>query len=987
MTHGFSRSIGSQNVTRLEEDDQRNVRLKPGDSILGRYTVKEELGQGGMGIVYRCHDTIGKVDVAIKGLPPEVSHSDSEMEGILENYQLVRVLRHPNIAGVTSLEQDTATRDYYLVMDIAAGESLEQWRRRNRDAGMAAKLAILRQVAEALDYAHGAGVMHRDIKPENIMIDADGHVSVLDFGLAERIRTSLSRVSMAVTSRSGTPGYKSPEQWRAQPQGAAADMYSLGVVAYVLLSGRLPFDSSETEILRLAVLNDPMPPVRGVPSGVNVALRRALAKKPEDRFKSCVEFVNALAGKKSAGRNSPSKEDDGSAGRVGTAAKALLAFALLAALAGGVYFGWIRRDEGRRDEGRRDYAVEAATAKPAKENVGAAKPVKVKEYIRDTKPVDEDVKVAKPVKEVVKASMPVKEDVKASMPVKEDISDAMPVKEESGNAKDVAEPTKPEQKPEIPEQDRTSSGKTEIETPDELEQLLSADKTDKFFEAYNNNRYEEAGRLINSINLENVTVQFCLGWMYANGYGVKKDEAEAVKWYRKAADQNDADAQRNLGIMYDKGEGVKQDKVEAAKWFRKAAEQNDANAQLNLGYIYANGIGGVDKNLAEAVKWYRKAAEQDYKYAQFVLGQSYENGWGIKKDEVEAAKWYHKAAEQNYAAAQRNLGSMYEDGRGVKKNEAEAVKWYRKAAEQNDAAAQRDLGSMYKDGRGVKKDEAEALKWYRKAAEQNDANAQLNVGYMYLYGHGVEKDENEALKWYRKAAEQNYVYAQSTLGLCYENGWGIKKNEAEAVKWYRKAAEQNYAAAQRNLGSMYEDGRGVKKDEAEALKWYRKAAEQGDEDAKKALKRLNEASDIKSEPQTTSDAPPTNAATVTETTTYVVQPGDTLSTLSKRTRIKIDAIKKANPQIKGDYLIVGQKLTIPGKVKIEPPKAVVPPATPQPYTGPTKTYVVKAGDTLPDIARAHKISITQLKAMNNMKSDVSVVGRKLTVPDPAAAAK
>lgn len=297
MMHGFSISIGSQNVTLRDEDDKRNVRLKPGASILGRYIVKEELGQGGMGIVYRCHDSIGKVDVAIKGLPPEVSHSDSEMEGILENYQLVRILRHPNIAGVTSLEQDKTTRDYYLVMDIAAGESLEQWRRRNRDAGIPMKLAILRQVAEALDYAHGVGVIHRDIKPENIMIDADGHVSVLDFGLAERIRTSLSRVSMAVTSRSGTPGYKSPEQWRAQPQGAAADMYSLGVVAYVLLSGRLPFDSSETEILRLAVLNDPVPPVCGVPSSANAALRRALAKNPEDRFKSCVEFVEALHGR------------------------------------------------------------------------------------------------------------------------------------------------------------------------------------------------------------------------------------------------------------------------------------------------------------------------------------------------------------------------------------------------------------------------------------------------------------------------------------------------------------------------------------------------------------------------------------------------------------------------------------------------------------------------------------------------------------------
>ncbi len=303
-----SKSIGTRRVTLRDDEVRKSVRFRPGDSILNRYTVIEELGQGGMGVVYKCRDTVGKVDVAIKGLPPEVSHNDLEMEDILENYQLVHTLRHPNIVGVTSLEQEIADRskgnvtlpdtpgDYYLVMDFAAGENLERWLKRNRNADLSVKFSILRQVADALDYAHECGVIHRDIKPENIMVDSHGHVSVLDFGLAERIRTSLSRVSMAVTSRSGTPGYKSPEQWKAQPQGAAADMYALGVVAYVLLSGRLPFDSDDMGVLRLAILNDPVPSIHGVSSHINAALRRALAKKPEERFKSCAEFVDALEG-------------------------------------------------------------------------------------------------------------------------------------------------------------------------------------------------------------------------------------------------------------------------------------------------------------------------------------------------------------------------------------------------------------------------------------------------------------------------------------------------------------------------------------------------------------------------------------------------------------------------------------------------------------------------------------------------------------------
>lgn len=307
--HSSSRSIGTRRVTLRDDGVRKNVRFRPGDSILNRYTVIEELGQGGMGVVYKCRDEVGRVDVAIKGLPPEVSHNDLEMEDILENYQLVRTLRHPNIVGVTSLEREQFVRgngtitlpdtpgDYYLVMDFAAGENLEWWRKHNRNADFKVKIAILRQVTDALDYAHECGVMHRDIKPENIMVDSGGHVSVLDFGLAERIRTSFSRVSMAVTSRSGTPGYKSPEQWKAQPQGAAADLYALGVVAYVLFAGHLPFDSDDMEILKYAVLHDPVPPIHGVAAHVNTALKRALAKKPEDRFGSCSEFIDALEGK------------------------------------------------------------------------------------------------------------------------------------------------------------------------------------------------------------------------------------------------------------------------------------------------------------------------------------------------------------------------------------------------------------------------------------------------------------------------------------------------------------------------------------------------------------------------------------------------------------------------------------------------------------------------------------------------------------------
>ena len=273
-------------------------RFRPGDEILGRYVVESELGQGGMGVVYLCLDKVGGVKVAVKGLPPEVSHNSDEMVSVRENFQLVSELQHPNIAGVRTLEKDAGTGDYYLVMTFARGVSLKQWiRQHGGKEHRAEQLNVLRQIASALDYAHNAEprhIIHRDIKPENVMVDGHGNVSVLDFGLAAQVRSSLSRVSQVVTSRSGTPAYKSPEQWLAQAQRAPSDQYSLGVIAYQMFAGELPYDSDDIEILKHAVVFDPVPSIPDEGKAVNAVFAKVLAKKPEERFASCGDFVAAL---------------------------------------------------------------------------------------------------------------------------------------------------------------------------------------------------------------------------------------------------------------------------------------------------------------------------------------------------------------------------------------------------------------------------------------------------------------------------------------------------------------------------------------------------------------------------------------------------------------------------------------------------------------------------------------------------------------------
>ena len=386
---------------------------------------------------------------------------------------------------------------------------------------------------------------------------------------------------------------------------------------------------------------------------------------------------------------------------------------------------------------------------------------------------------------------------------------------------------------------------------------------DEGLEAYKKKDYVTALKVLTPLALqENADAQVKLGIMYNDGLGVRQDQAEAAKWYRKAAEHGNVFGQFNLGAHYFNGEGEPQDFVEARKWFRKAAEQGDSDAQGILGGMYENGKG-VQKDYAEAEKWYRKAVAQGNAEAQTNLGLMYEKGAGVQQNHVEAAKWYRLAAEQGDPVAQRHLGVMYITGHGVQQDYPLSVHWMRKAAEQGDSSAQNNLGRIYEYGQGVPKDFDSAQKWYRKAVEQGNPEAQSNLGLMYENGLGAQQDHAEAAKWYLMAAKQGYpvaqrllgvlyltgqgvpqdyglsthwllkaaeqgdAIAQDNLGVTYWNGFGVEKDYAQAVIWFQKSAGQGFADAQLNLGSMYQNGLGVAQDYSEALKWFRKAAEQG----------------------------------------------------------------------------------------------------------------------------------------------------------------
>ncbi len=215
-----------------------------------------------------------------------------------------------------------------------------------------------------------------------------------------------------------------------------------------------------------------------------------------------------------------------------------------------------------------------------------------------------------------------------------------------------------------------------------------------------------------------VDAQNQLGGIYSNGIGgIKPDYAEALKWFRTAAEKGFAPAQYNLAVAYETGRGIPADERQAFKYYLMAAEQGYGPAQYNAGNMYAQGRG-VGQDYFEANLWFKQAADGGLAEAQFSLGLAYELAHGMKKDDGQAVRWYRQAAEKGYPPAQYNLGLMAEDGRGMAKDPVAAANYYRAAAEQGFVQAQMNYGLLLSEGRpGVAKDGVQALVWLSRAVQ------------------------------------------------------------------------------------------------------------------------------------------------------------------------------------------------------------------------------------------------------------------------------
>jgi len=271
---------------------------------LGSFKILAEIGRGGMGVVYEAEDVRLQRRVALKVLPPEIASNPASLDRFEREARAVAALNHPNIVTVHSVEEADGIR--FLTMELVRGRILSELIGA-QGMRLAELLAVAEPLADALSAAHAAGIIHRDLKPANVMVDADGRVKVLDFGLAKWQTQDVGPGDATITADAlvtgegqvlGTVPYMSPEQLEGKPVDHRSDIFSLGVVLYEMVTGLRPFSGESAAATMSAILRDEPQPLSGVrrnlPRQLGRIVGRCLQKLPDDRYQTARGLRNDL---------------------------------------------------------------------------------------------------------------------------------------------------------------------------------------------------------------------------------------------------------------------------------------------------------------------------------------------------------------------------------------------------------------------------------------------------------------------------------------------------------------------------------------------------------------------------------------------------------------------------------------------------------------------------------------------------------------------
>ncbi|MBL8890269.1 MAG: SEL1-like repeat protein [Planctomycetaceae bacterium] len=713
---------------KLENRPTRVQKFLESGMYVGSYLLDRPLGKGGMGEVWRAVDpTRGDEScpgyLALKFLPQEIQDSPRELRRALETFRAVQALQHPNICPVYFL-QEFPRFGHVLAMKFIDGMNLLDYRdayvNKHGSFPLSEVIRILTPVAAALDYAHRPGrvhngvasVIHRDLKPENILITQDGReVQIVDFGLATQVRLSLSRVSKVEMDSVGTRPYMAPEQWRGQHQDDKTDQYALAVVAYELLADRLPFEVADPFQLRECVLNEPVPLLVDQPASVNQALAKALSKLREERFESCLAFLDSICCEDSIKLQPVIRED--------VQQHALqLAEHLERQIIQEAYD--INAILGDPIEQRSIEIWKALAKQGSVECQFVLGYTQIHQQLTESSfaeglywldQASENGHIASKMHlglAIWRLSQGPKNEVLGRKLLTEAADSFAQAARWLGR---------------LSESDSGAPHELQVALDWYLKAIELGDTPSKFY----------AGRLV----LE-----------HGDSLDTKPNIAQALEWVQELADNGFAEAQCLLGMALFNGQhGLEVDKTKAIKYCKLAADQGDNDARCFLALRYLNG-DGVAKTPRSGIDLLRLAVANGSFIGTYLLACELISGENCEPNVVEAIALLEQIADSGDFAVIRRLVHVYNSGEFMERNSQKAYFWARKLAELGEADGQCFVGRCYETGDGVVASRRHAILWLRKSAEAGNLDAMKCLARVVWNEGNVNEDEmRDAIHW------------------------------------------------------------------------------------------------------------------------------------------------------------------------------------------------------------------------------------------------
>ena len=799
------------------------AQVAPGDLIDGRYHLESPLGTGGMAVVYRARHTGTRAPCALKLVHPHLVARRELVQLLLKEARVGgRIGKSAHVVEVLDAGFDRERGVPYIAMELLEGETLEEWCERHGPMPPALVRIVFEQLAEALEQAHGAGVVHRDLKPSNLFLTAGRRgapvLKVMDFGIAKVLEAESQRTA----TQMGTPAYAAPEQMGATMRELAArqgvvvaasvstatDVWPLGLIAYELLTGGAvgQFWGAEITVeipVKAALCPREVPSARAgdraplLPPGFDAWFARATRTDARERWSSVAEAAAALALVLDVaptpaapvawvGAPPPCSEPD-SPDDAPAAPRAVVRFdrARWIRVAGAVVaIGVLAGSAGAA------LVLGARLRHAAAEEACRAGAVRCDEACDDGDAASCGLLAAL-------------------------------VERGEGAPRDVARAAQLYQ--------RACDG-------GDLPGCVGLGQVHR---AGRGGLARDPARAVVLFQraCDGGLARGCaqLGEAYRDGVGgLGRDLVRAAALFQSGCDGGDPRSCRDLGGMHQLGKGaLARDEALAATLYRRACDGGALLGCSDLGALVAAGRGGLARDEALAAQLFARACDGGELLGCHDLGLLLERGAdGVARDEVRAVALYRRACEGAAAKGCGALGAMFEAGRGgVPLDLSRARPLYQQACDGGDPTACRRLAALHESGAGgLDRDDARAAALYQRACDGGDLSGCNGLGSMNETGRGgLLRDDARAAALYARACGGGGgdLMACSNFGIMLAAGRGVARDESRAVALYQRACEGGVADGCASLGWAHVTGRGAPRDRARAIELLRKGCAGG----------------------------------------------------------------------------------------------------------------------------------------------------------------